>query len=148
MLKKTIAFTLLISLSTLGVAQKSKINAAWRGLTDYQSTLKEKPDVSYLLKAKESIDLAVANEETKSNAKAHIYKTQIYYELFKYNLKIEEEKAAASSGDKKQRMETAYSNVSTAEFKEAIKSIEFVKKECKRPKCISGIIDNRFIDDR
>ncbi|MBP7810040.1 MAG: hypothetical protein KA163_12160 [Bacteroidia bacterium] len=149
MLKKTIAFTLLISLSTLGVAQKSKINAAWRGLTDYQSTLKEKPDVSYLLKAKESIDLAVANEETKSNAKAHIYKTQIYYELFKFNLKTEEEKAAASSGDKKQRMEVAYSNVSTAEFKEAIKSIEFVKTNVKDQSAFQELLTTglSMIDD-
>src|SRR5215216_3021229 len=102
MLRKTIAFTVLISLSTLGVAQKSKINAAWRGLTDYQATLKEKPDPSYLLKAKEAIDMAAANEETKNNPKTHIYRTQIYYELFKSNLKAEEEKAAATSGDKKQ----------------------------------------------
>ena len=41
MLQKTIASVLLISFSTLGVAQKSKINAAWRGLTDYQATLKD-----------------------------------------------------------------------------------------------------------
>lgn len=131
MLQKTIASVLLISFSTLGVAQKSKINAAWRGLTDYQATLKEKPDVSYLLKAKEAIDLAAANEETKSNPKTHVYKTQIYYELFKSNLKAEEEKAAANTGDKKQRMEVAYSNVGTTDFKEAIKSFEFVKTNAK-----------------
>ncbi len=131
MLKKIIVSALLISLSTFCIAQKSKVNAAWRGLTDYQSTLKEKPDPSYLMKAKEAIDAAAANEETKSNPKMHVYRTQIYYEVFKSNLKAEEEKAAATSGDKKARMETAYSNVSTKEFSEAIKSIEFVKTNSK-----------------
>ncbi|HWY13331.1 MAG TPA: hypothetical protein VN026_18520 [Bacteroidia bacterium] len=131
MFKKTIAFSLLLSISSICVAQKSKINAAWRGLTDYQSTLKEKPDPSYLFKAKEAIDVATANEETKDNPKTHVYKTQIYYELFKNSLKSEEEKAAATSGDKKQRMEIAYSNVSTKEFGEAIKSFEYVKTSVK-----------------
>lgn len=131
MFKRTIAFSLLLLLCNVGVAQKSKINAAWRGLTDYQATLKEKPEPSYLFKAKEAIDAAAANEETKNNPKLHIYKTQIYYELFKNSLKSEEEKAAATSGDKKQRMEIAYSNVNTKDFSEAIKSIEFVKANVK-----------------
>lgn len=149
MLKKTIVSALLISLSTLGVAQKSKVNAAWRGLTDYQATLKEKPDLSYLTKAKEAIDQAAANEETKNNPKTHIYRTQIYYELFKSNLKAEEEKAAAGSGDKKQRMETAYSNVSTAEFTEAIKSFEFVKTNAKDQSAFQELLTTglSMIDD-
>jgi tetratricopeptide (TPR) repeat protein len=112
-------------------AQKSKLNAAWRGLTDYESTLQDKPDVSYLMKAKEAIDLAVANEETKNNPKAYVYKTKIYYELFKYNLKAEEEKAAATISDKNLKRETAYSNVSTNEVLEAIKSVEFLKANSK-----------------
>lgn len=108
-------------------AQKSKLNAAWRGLTDYQATVKEKPEISYLTKAKEAIDQAAASEETKDKAKLHTYKAQIYYELFKFNLKTEEEKAAATTGDKKQKMEVAYSNVSTKEFFEAVKSVEYIK---------------------
>lgn len=149
MLKKTIVSVLLISLSTLGVAQKSKVNAAWRGLTDYQATLKEKPDPSYLAKAKEAIDMAATNEETKNNPKTHIYRTQIYYELFKSNLKVEEEKAAAGSGDKKQRMETAYSNVSTAEFTEAVKSFEFVKTNSKDQSAFQELLTTglSMIDD-
>lgn len=131
MLRRTIVSALFFSLLNVGVAQKSKMNAAWRGLTDYQSTLKEKPDPSYLFKAKEAIDVAAASEETKSNPKMHVYRTQIYYELFKYNLKLKEEEAAATSSDKKQRMETAYSNVSTKEFMEAVKSVEFVKTNTK-----------------
>jgi len=133
MVKKSIAFVLLVALNVAGFAQKSKVNAAWRGLTDYQATLKEKPDPSYLMKAKDAIDAAAASEETKNNLKTHIYKTQIYYELFKSNLKTEEEKAAANTGDKKARMEAAYSNVSTKEIIEAIRSMELAKAGSKKP---------------
>ncbi len=129
--KKIISFSVLLALSVSAIAQKSKVNAAWRGLTDYQSTVKEKPDVSYLNKAKEAIDLAAANEETKENPKMHTYRTQIYYEIFKFNLRTEEEKAGATINDKKQKMETAYSNVSTTEFFEAVKSVDFIKKNVK-----------------
>jgi len=65
-------------------AQKKNINAAWRALTDYQSTLNDKPDVNYLNKAKENIDIAIQNPETKEDAKVLTYHSQIYYELFKY----------------------------------------------------------------
>lgn len=129
--KKIVSLSLLFGLSISLFAQKSKVNAAWRGLTDYQATVKEKPDVSYLTKAKEAIDLAASNEETKSNAKMHIYRAQIYYELFKFNLKAEEEKAGATVNDKKQKMEIAYSNVPTKEFFDAVSSIEFVKTNVK-----------------
>jgi len=129
------------------VAQKSKVNAAWRGLTDYQATVKEKPDISYLTKAKEAIDLAAASEETKDNVKMHTYRAQIYYELFKYNLKQEEEKA--SGGDKKQKMEIAYSNVSTKEFFNAIKSVEAVKANTKEKDAFQELLSTSLsmVDD-
>ncbi len=65
-------------------AQKKNMNAAWRALTDYQSTLNDKPNLSYLQKAKESIDLAIQNPETKEDSRTLTYYSQIYYELFKY----------------------------------------------------------------
>ena len=49
----------IIILATLPFAvfsQKNKVQGAWRSLSDYESTLKESPDVSYLLKAKEDED--------------------------------------------------------------------------------------------
>jgi tetratricopeptide (TPR) repeat protein len=101
------------------------------------------------MKAKEAIDIAAANEETKDNAKMHIYRAQIYYELFKSNLKAEEEKAAATTGDKKARMETAYSNVSTKEFIEAMKSISFVKTNVKDQSAFQELLTTglSMIDD-
>jgi len=43
-----------------------------------------------LQKAKENIDLATANEETKVQAKTYIYRTRIYTYLFAVSLKEEE----------------------------------------------------------
>lgn len=147
--KKIVSLSLLLGVSISLIAQKSKVNAAWRGLTDYQATVKEKPDVSYLTKAKEAIDLAASNEETKENAKMHTYRTQIYYELFKFNLKTEEDKAGATVNDKKQKLEIAYSNVSTLEFFESVKSIEFIKKNVKDQSVFQELLSTSLsmIDD-
>ena len=65
-------------------SQKKNINAAWRALTDYQSTLNDQANLSYLQKAKENIDLAIQNPETKEDARTLLYHSQIYFELFKY----------------------------------------------------------------
>ncbi|GIV26681.1 MAG: hypothetical protein KatS3mg027_0495 [Bacteroidia bacterium] len=74
----------IVSIVTSLNAQKKNINAAWRALTDYQSTLNDKPNLSYLLKAKENIDLAYQNPETKEDSRTLTYYSQIYFELFKY----------------------------------------------------------------
>ncbi|GAB4452217.1 MAG: hypothetical protein OHK0036_13560 [Bacteroidia bacterium] len=84
MKKWSIYLLLGIFLNFFVMAQKKNVNAAWRALTDYQSTLNDKPNLNYLLKAKESIDLAIQNPETKEDAKALTYYSQIYFELFKY----------------------------------------------------------------
>ncbi len=65
-------------------AQKKNINAAWRAFTDYQSTLNDKPELKYLLKAKESIDLAYQSPDTKEDSRTLTYQSQIYYELYKF----------------------------------------------------------------
>ena len=44
-------------------AQKGKVQTAWRSLTDYETTVAEgKPDLNYLNKAKEAIDMALQND--------------------------------------------------------------------------------------
>ncbi|MGZ3882661.1 MAG: hypothetical protein ACXVPD_00430, partial [Bacteroidia bacterium] len=131
MIKRLALLFFVLSTTYTALGQKQKINAAWRALTDYQSTLKEKPDPSYLNKAKDAIDAAAANEESKTNPKMHVYRAQIYYELFKFNLKTMEDALAATVADKNQRRESAYANVSTVELNEAIKSMEFLQKNVK-----------------
>src|SRR3954468_24666156 len=130
MIKRLIIISAITCVSFGTFAQKSKINAAWRSFTDYQSTQKEKPEFSYLTKAKESIDAAAANEETKNNPKMHEYRTKIYYEIFKFNLN-DAETAQTSVSDKNARKEAAYANVSTKEFMEAAKSLEYIQKNVK-----------------
>lgn len=104
-------------------SQKNKVQGAWRALSDYESTLNDNPDISYLQKAKESIDLATANEETKNQVKTYMYRCRIYTNLFAVNLKEEEKKLVASVADKNERMQLAYGNASTSEFEEANKSL-------------------------
>ncbi len=117
---KILNIALLFVLPFSVFSQKGKVQGAWRALSDYESTLKDNPDVSYLLKAKESIDLATANEETKNQVKTYAYRFRIYINLFSNSLK-EEEKKLSSIADKNERMQTAYGNVSVTEFDEAVK---------------------------
>ena len=84
MKKNLIIISCYIFLMFLSFAQKKNVNAAWRSLTDYQSTLNDKPNINYLLKAKDHIDQAIQNPETKEDAKTLTYYSQIYFELFKY----------------------------------------------------------------
>lgn len=109
-------------------SQKNKVQGAWRSLSDYESTLKESPDVSYLLKAKENIDLATVNEETKNQAKTFSYRFRIYTYLFAENLKAEDKKLTATVADKNERMQMAYGNVSITEFEEASKSLSKIQE--------------------
>lgn len=125
MIKKTVQILALATLPMLGFAQKTKVQNAWRALNDYQSTAKDgNPDLSYLTKAKDNIDAAVLNEDTKNNAKTYVYKAQVYFELFKYNLKQEDDKLVATIADKTSRKEMAYGLVSTKEYEEAGKALE------------------------
>jgi len=109
-------------------SQKNKVQGAWRALSDYESTLKENPEISYLTKAKESIDLAASNEETKNQAKTYVYKLRIYTYLFSENLKAEEKKLTTSIADKNERTQTAYGNVSATEFNEASSCLSKIKE--------------------
>lgn len=109
-------------------SQKNKVQGAWRALSDYESTLKDNPEISYLTKAKESIDLAASNEETKNQAKTYVYKLRIYTYLFSENLKAEEKNLAASIADKNERTQTAYGNISATEFNEAASCLPKIKE--------------------
>ncbi len=101
------------------LAQSSKVQTAWRQNKDYEET----KDVSSLMKAKDAIDLATANEETKDKAKTWVYRTKIYYNLFLSNFKKEQDKLTNIT-DKNEKVELAYGNVTTAEYEEAGKAME------------------------
>lgn len=125
---KFLQIIVLLTLPYIVFSQKNKVQGAWRSLSDYESTLTDNPDVSYLLKAKESIDLAASNDETKDQVKTHAYRTRIYVSLFSENLKVEEKKLLTTIADKNERMQTAYGNVAVAELQEANKSVAKIRE--------------------
>lgn len=120
---KIFQIIILLTLPFAVFSQKNKVQGAWRSLSDYESTLTESPDVSYLLKAKENIDLASVNEETNKQAKTFAYRLRIYTYLFAENLKSEDKKLAPTVTDKNERMQMAYGLVPISEFEEASKSL-------------------------
>ena len=125
---KNIIIIALATLPLCSMAQKSKVQTAWRALNDYESTLADNPDVSYLKKANDNIDLALANEETKNTAKAHAFKARIMYDLYQYNLKQEQKKLEASITDKSARVEAAYVATPLTEFESAYNAIVKLKE--------------------
>ncbi len=125
---KKIIIIVLATLPLLGIAQKSKVQTAWRNLNDYESTLSDKPDVAYLMKAKENIDLALSNDETKNTAKANAYKCRIMYYLYQYNLKQESKKLETTLTDKNERAEAAYVATPISEFESAWVAINKIKE--------------------
>ena len=121
---KIIQIIALLIFPILVFSQKNKVQGAWRALSDFEYTLAESPDISYLMKAKENIDLATNNEETKNQVKTYSYRFRIYMHLFAENLKAEDKKLLSSINDKNERLQTAYGNVSILEFVEASKSLD------------------------
>ena len=115
-------------LPIIGVAQKSKVQTAWRALNDYEATVRDgKPDLVYLNKAKEAIDLALANEETKNQGKTHAYKARITYAYYQSELTAELKKAEALSADKNERVLLAYGNAPLTNFELANEEVNKIK---------------------
>lgn len=92
--KKIVLLASALSFCVVSVAQKSKINEANRELTKATEALSKKDataQTAALQKAKAAIDLAVADESTKENAKAWFTKAAVYMSM--------QENEATSSGD-------------------------------------------------
>ena len=107
----------ILLIPAMQLAQSNKVQSAWRALEDYKSSVKEgSPDISYLMKAKENIDLARGHADTKDKPKTHAYTCKIYYSLFLNNWEQEKKKLSATLTNKGQIAEEAYGNVDTTEF--------------------------------
>lgn len=128
---KQFGFGLALLISTTLWAQKSMVQSAWRSLSDYEDSKKENPqnpELKYLQKAKESIDKALANEDTKNQVKTHLYKLRISYALYKYNLNEEVKKQeAAGEKDKNRQYTLAYGKTALTEFNEANEELSLIK---------------------
>jgi tetratricopeptide (TPR) repeat protein len=91
-------------------AQSAKVVSAWKYLKDYQ----ESKDADYIMKAKEAIDLASENPDTKEQAKTQVYRGQIYLELFQKSFKAELDKK--KDPDPKKNENAAYQGVTTQDL--------------------------------
>src|SRR6218665_582175 len=135
---KLTCFFTLVCLAGGAFAQKGKVQPAWRSLTDYETTVSEgKPDLNYLNKAREAIDMALQNEDTKNKGKTHAYKCRISYAQFQYDLNQEMKRLEASIGDKNERVLAAYGNTKLTDFETA--SEEVVKVSDLDPKFMERI---------
>ncbi len=129
MTTKIIVLTASVLFSVNLFSQKGKVQTAWRSLTDYESTAAEgKPEIKYLDKAKEAIDQALQNEDTKNKGKTHAYKARISYAHYQYDLSQEVKRLESSVTDKNERVLVAYGNTSLKDFEEASEEIVKIKE--------------------
>jgi hypothetical protein len=125
---KKITILSIALLPLIGLSQKSKVQTAWRALNDYESTVKEgKPDLSYLTKAKDAIDLALTHEDTKNQGKTHAYKSRISYAFYQNELNTELKNLEATVPDKNERAILAYGNTSVTNFENANEELNKIK---------------------
>jgi hypothetical protein len=118
----------LAALPLFGMSQKMKVQTAWRALNDYESTVKDgKPDLAYLNKAKEAIDVALTNEDTKKQGKTWAYKARIHYNYYNYAFNQELKKLEPTVADKRERNDLAYGNTPTTEFELANEAVDKIK---------------------
>jgi hypothetical protein len=123
------ALGLILTQSIVLFGQKApKIQAVWRSLSDYEATLSDKPDTSYLMKAHRTVNQFLVIEENKKNIKAFAYKTRISYYIHQNNLKEEQKKLEASISDRNARTEASYGSISVKDFQEAVQSLEKIKE--------------------
>ncbi len=125
----SVILTASLLIATAASAQKSKVQTAWRALSDYEETVKDgNANLSYLNKAKEAIDLALAHDDTKNQGKAHAYKMRISYAQFQYNLDAEKKKLEGVVSDKNERLLQAYGNTELSDFETASQELNRVKE--------------------
>ncbi|MFO0356352.1 MAG: hypothetical protein ACK50A_05310 [Sphingobacteriaceae bacterium] len=125
---RTLRIIAIAMIPMFGISQKMKVQTAWRALNDYESTLKDgKPDIAYLNKANEAIELALQHEDTKNQGKTYAYKARIKYNYYNYAFTQELKKLEATVPDKKERNDLAYGNTPTTEFEAANEAVDKIK---------------------
>jgi tetratricopeptide (TPR) repeat protein len=113
-----VAFTFLLS----SYAQQAKVVTAIRYIKDFAET----KDSESLKRAKEAIDLASENADTKELAKTQNTRGQVYLTIFDNNLRLATEKI--TTVDPNKRTIEGYQNVATAELDEAYTAYDKAKK--------------------
>ncbi len=133
-MKKIVLFAISLAFTINSNAQLAKVVAAYKYLGDFNDT----KDVQSLNKAKEAIDLASSNEDTKEQAKTHNFKCQIYLAIFDYNLRTQTEKLNMIA-DPNKRTLTGYQNTPTADLATAYEAATKTKQLDEKGKYKSDI---------
>jgi tetratricopeptide (TPR) repeat protein len=120
-MKRIVFAAVAVVLMTSVKAQSSKVVSANNYLKEY---MRENDTVS-LRKAKESIDLASENPDTKDLPKTQYYRGQIYFALFQSNLRTATEKS--KDPDPKKKEAQGFVNVPVAELNTAYEAFSKAK---------------------
>lgn len=116
-MKKLLITGLVVLSTSLVFSQKSKVTSAWNYLRDYSTS----KDESSLEKAKEAIELATLNDETKGMAKTWLYRGDVYLRIFEHNLN--KVKNTVQGENENQKLNGAYAQIpSTKDLEEAANS--------------------------
>src|SRR5690348_705315 len=115
---------LLIAAVWPAAAQKSKVQSAWRSLSDYEQSVAEgRPDPSFLSKASDAIDAALSNEDSKKMPKAYAYKVRISYAKFRQSLADELKRLEPAVPNADERRLQAYGNIATVDMDAAMNAM-------------------------
>src|ERR1035437_5737406 len=106
-----------------GSSQSAKLVSANNYYKDY---VKEN-DPASLAKAKEAIDLALANPDTKDITKTQVYAGQIYLALFDLNLRLQTEKQTKETDPNKKTL-VAYQNTPASDLEASFHAFANAKK--------------------
>ncbi len=106
-----------------GHAQNGKVISANRFYQDYNDT----KEIGSLIKAKDAIDLANDNADTKDETKTQVYRGQIYLAIFDYNLRNETEKLVSITDPNKKTL-LGYQNTSPLELDTAYRAFSKAHK--------------------
>ncbi|MBN8703477.1 MAG: tetratricopeptide repeat protein [Bacteroidetes bacterium] len=98
-------------------SQNKNVISAWKYLKDFQD-FQEEPS---LLKAKETIEPAILDAETKDDAKTWLYRGKIYHAIFDNNYRNELAKQKAEPDNSKKAL-IAYQNTNSLELITAYES--------------------------
>ena len=120
-MKKISIILLFIITVSSAFSQQKKVVSAWKYLSDFN----ESKDLESLNKAKEAIDMASEDADTKNLPKTNVYKGQIYLTIFDNNLRTQTEKQSVSDPNKKTLI--GYQNTPAAELDIAFQSFTNAK---------------------
>src|SRR3954466_12245189 len=108
-MKKIALLLIAVMPAFTGFSQNSKLVNTINYLRDFNNS----HEIESLNKAKENIDLASANPDTKDMAKTQKLRAEVYVTIFENDLRMETDKLMTTITDPNKRNLAAYQNTSS-----------------------------------